>query len=94
MCSADNDDLLNLFDRHGVARSVIELCRARRFMRRHPLRVLEQAAVFHIRRDAGCAEHVATGVSAQPRRQRAAADHPKDFNSREAARRELTAASA
>jgi hypothetical protein len=62
-------------------------------MRSHPLRVLKQAAVFHVCRDAGRAEHVAAGVDAQARRQ-SAADHPKNVDPRQASRRGLAAASA
>jgi hypothetical protein len=64
---SSNDDLLN---RHRVARAVMKLRRARIFMRRHPLVVLEQTKVLDICRDAGRAEHVAARVNVEACSQR------------------------
>jgi hypothetical protein len=58
--SADVDGLqiairsIDLIERDLIASSIVELCRARAFMRRHCLSVLKRAPGFEIGGDPGC----------------------------------------
>jgi len=51
----------DLIERNFVAASVIQLGRARAFICRDCLSLLNRAAVFQIVRDASCSEGMATG---------------------------------
>src|SRR5215213_7527318 len=68
-------DALDLIERNLIARAVVELGRARAFMRGHGLRIFERAAGLEIDGDAGCAEHVVAKLLLEPGFRGTAADH-------------------
>src|ERR1700722_15909069 len=70
-----NRDPLDLIERNLIAGAIIELGRARAFVRRHRLSILQSAAGFKIGRDARGAKRVATDPNARPEIGSAALDH-------------------
>ena len=56
---ASNLDPLDLIERDRIAGAVVELGRARAFVRRHVLRVFERPAAFEVGGDPGCSKCMA-----------------------------------
>ncbi len=84
-----NRDPLHFIERDLITGPIIELRRARRFMRGNQLGIFHRAAGLKIGRDAGRPERVATGGGGESGRLRVPLHHPQDVGTRHGVCRDL-----
>ena len=77
-----NRDPLHFIERDLIARSVIELRRPRRFVRRDHGSIFKRAAVLQIRRYPGRPKRVAARGGGEPGRECPTFHHPEDVRTR------------
>src|SRR5262249_58793239 len=75
-----NPDALDLVERDRIAGTVVELGRARAFVRRHALRMFERATGIQIGRDPGRPEGMAGDAPLETQGSRAPLDHAPGVN--------------